>query len=209
MQTTPLTYLALGDSYTIGEAVGLQENYPYQTVALLRQQGIAVAAPEIVATTGWTTDELVASIREHLFLHQYDFVSLLIGVNNQYRGRPLDEYKKDFAALLQQAIHFAGNKKEHVVVLSIPDYGATPVGQKLQPEKITIELDTFNKAAEEICSKENVVFIDITTASREACNDTTLVASDGLHPAAKEYRKWAVKVAEWVTALLQKSHSFK
>ena len=206
MHANPLTYLALGDSYTIGEAVGLRENFPYQAVELLRQQGIAMAAPEIIATSGWTTDELAAGIRRHRLLPMYDFVSLLIGVNNQYRGRKLEEYKNDFAALLQQAIEFAGNKKEHVVVLSIPDYGVTPFGQKLQPDQIAKDLDIFNKAAEEICREQNVVFIDITTGSRDAYNDPSLIPPDEMPPSAKEYTKWAQKVAEWVTATLQKSH---
>ena len=124
------TYLALGDSYTIGEGVPLHKTFPYQTVCLLRKGGYTFYAPEIVAKTGWTTGELEAAIGEHLLLPKYDFVSLLIGVNNQYRGRSIIEYKEQFEHLLKKAISFAGGKPEHVVVLSIPDYGVTPFGQK-------------------------------------------------------------------------------
>jgi hypothetical protein len=121
MNASIRTFLALGDSYTIGEAVPISESFPYQAVQLLRQQDLAIAAPEIVATTGWTTSELIACISNHSFLPVYDLVTLLIGVNNQYRGLSILDYEKEFAALLQQALGFAGNHKAAVVVLSIPE----------------------------------------------------------------------------------------
>ncbi|RPD51675.1 SGNH/GDSL hydrolase family protein [Paracnuella aquatica] len=195
-EQTPMTYLALGDSYTIGEAVHLSEAFPSQLVQLLRQQGWAVAAPEIVATTGWTTDELMAAIQAHHLLPRYDLVTLLIGVNNQYRGWPLANYKTDFAELLQQAIQFAGGNKDAVVVLSIPDWGATPFAKDRNREQIAQEIDLFNNAANEICDHQKIVFVDITVGSRAALNDSTLVAADGLHPSGREYKKWAEAVAQ-------------
>jgi lysophospholipase L1-like esterase len=194
----PLTYLALGDSYTIGEAVPLRENFPYLVVQLLRQKGMQVCAPEIIATTGWTTDELAAALPSHRFLAQYDWVTLLIGVNNQYRGRSVENYKMEFAALLHHALHFAGNNKNRVVCISIPDYGATPFAKDLDRIKIGREIDTFNNAAADICTENGIAFIDITEGSRAALTDLSLVASDGLHPSGREYNKWAVKLARHI-----------
>lgn len=187
----PITYLALGDSYTIGEAVPLRQSFPYQVVAQLREKGVAVAAPEIVAVTGWTTDELGAGIAGHRFLPAYDIVSLLIGVNNQYRGRSLDQYRQEFRDLLAQALRFAANKQDRVFVLSIPDYGVTPFAKDRNPEKIGRELDAFNAAAQDICRQAGVSFIDISTGFRKAATDTEMVAPDGLHPSGKAYREWA------------------
>src|SRR5690349_12637420 len=138
---TTFTYLALGDSYTIGESVPIYESFPYQTVQLLRRAGHNFHAAEIVAKTGWTTDELFNNITHTKLQSPYDFVSLLIGVNNQYRGRPVDEYKTQFNELLQQAISFAGNKPSHVIVLSIPDWGATPFAAGRDTKKIADEID--------------------------------------------------------------------
>jgi hypothetical protein len=127
------TYLALGDSYTIGESVLIQKSFPYQTVQLLRRQGYHFSAPEIVAKTGWTTDELEEGIKDHEFLAKYDFVSLLIGVNNQYRGRDVMLYKMEFEELLKKALSFVHNKSSHVIVVSIPDYSVTPFAQSKDP----------------------------------------------------------------------------
>ena len=120
------SYLALGDSYTIGQSVLSSENFPSQTVQLLNQQNYNFKSPEILATTGWTTDELQNNINNHVFTPPYDFVSLLIGVNNQYRGRSVENYKPEFESLLKQAIQFAGGNTNRVIVLSIPDWGVTP-----------------------------------------------------------------------------------
>jgi hypothetical protein len=135
------TYLALGDSYTIGESLAVHESFPYQAVQLLRKKGLLFSAPEIIAKTGWTTDELDKALNEVRLLNKYDFVSLLIGVNNQYRGREAMEYKMEFEALLKKAIAFANDKPSHVVVVSIPDYGATPFAAEMDRDKITREID--------------------------------------------------------------------
>lgn len=196
MQNKPLTYLALGDSYTIGESVPLKKNFPHQTVALLRKEKIEIEDPAIIATTGWTTDELQEQLSRVRLRVPFDFVTLLIGVNNQYRGRSTTEYATQFTELLEQAIGFAGGKASHVIVLSIPDWSVTPFAKTKDRKKIAKEIDAFNAINEKIARQYNVHYIQITTSTREAVKDKTLLAKDGLHPSAKEYSKWAVKVKE-------------
>lgn len=198
----PYTYLALGDSYTIGEAEPITKSFPYQTVQLLRQQGLDIAAPEIIAKTGWTTDELQAAIDAYTFGEGYDFVTLLIGVNNQYRGYSLDVYQKEMEMLLQQAIRFARNKKEHVAVLSIPDYSVTPFAQEKNTDKIQKEIETFNAANKALAMAYNIYYINITESSRQAKNNLNLLAPDGLHPSAEEYKKWAALLAPKMKSVL-------
>jgi lysophospholipase L1-like esterase len=194
------TFLALGDSYTIGEQVLLTETFSYQTVQLLRNKNIEIAAPEIIAKTGWTTDELQTAINENVFLEKYDFVSLLIGVNNQYRGRSVEEYKIEFEILLKQAISFAGNKNTNVFVLSVPDWGVTPFAADRDVAKIALEIDSYNAACEKITLQYNCTFIYITTAQRADAHDAEMLASDGLHPSRKEYAKWAALLSEKINA---------
>ena len=198
-----LTYLALGDSYTIGEGVLLQENFPYQLVKTLRNKGHAFAAPEIIAKTGWTTDELWSGMEKHSFLSKYDFVTLLIGVNNQFRGRNIIEYTSEFEKLLEKALMLADNKKDHVIVLSIPDYSITPFSQEKDPEKITKEIDIFNTANRALATQYKVQYVDITESTRESVNDDSLLAEDKLHPSAKEYKKWASKITTIIEKLLK------
>jgi lysophospholipase L1-like esterase len=190
------TYLALGDSYTIGEALAVHESFPYQAVQMLRKKGISFSAPEIIAKTGWTTDELEKALSEVRLLGKYDFVSLLIGVNNQYRGREAMEYKMEFEALLKKAIAFANDKPSHVVVVSIPDYGVTPFAAELDREKITREIDIYNNINKLISIQYKTHYIDITPGSRKALTNEALVAVDKLHPSAKEYKKWAEKLSD-------------
>ena len=188
------SYLALGDSYTIGQSVLSSENFPNQTVQLLNQQNFNFKSPEILATTGWTTDELQNNINSHTFTSPYDFVSLLIGVNNQYRGRTVENYKPEFESLLGQAIQFAGGNANRVIVLSIPDWGVTPFANGRDRAQIAKEIDDYNAANRSISGIYKVHYIDITPGSREAATDPSLIAGDGLHPSAKEYAKWAQKV---------------
>ena len=192
-------YLALGDSYTIGEAVNVDERWPIQLAQRLRKDSIKID-PVIVATTGWTTDELISGIVKADVEGTYDFVSLLIGVNNQYRNYPIDQYEKEFKTLLDQAIQFAGGNPYHVIVVSIPDYGVTPFAQKklLDEEKIARELDSYNAIAEKIAKLRDVEFINITHGSRTAKNDPSLIASDGLHPSGKMYGTWVDEMYEHV-----------
>ncbi len=195
------TYLALGDSYTIGEQVLLTESFPYQTVQLLRNKNIEIAAPEIIAKTGWTTDELNAAMLQHTFLKQYDFVSLLIGVNNQYRGRTVEEYEIQFETLLNQAIAFAGNKCSNIFVLSIPDWGVTPFAVERDIAKIALEIDNYNDACKNLTLKYKCNFIDVTNTQRIDANNAEMLAGDGLHPSGKEYAKWALQLADAINAI--------
>jgi lysophospholipase L1-like esterase len=218
MTTSPCTFLALGDSYTIGEAVPLYESFPYQTVQLLRRAGKPIAAPEIIAKTGWTTDELAAGIAQTQCLPAYGLVSLLIGVNNQYRGRDAGEYGRQFEQLLQKAIRLAG-QAERVFILSIPDWSVTPFAHSKLPdargrtrESVAREIDAFNIAAADISRRYRSAFLDITEHTRVgegagAGGDTrrpagSPFAADGLHPSGAEYRYWAEQLA---AAILEKA----
>jgi lysophospholipase L1-like esterase len=189
------SYLALGDSYTIGEGLPLEDNFPHQTVDLLRKKGMSIAVPEIVAKTGWTTDELMDAITKRTLKSNYYYVSLLIGVNNQYRGRDIATYQKEFEQLLLQAIQFAGDKPQHVFVLSIPDWGATPFAEGRDRAKIASEIDHFNDANRRTAEKHKAHYIEITTGTREVKQDLSLVAEDKLHPSKKEYARWAEKLS--------------
>jgi len=199
-----LSYLALGDSYTIGEAVAVDGRWPHQLAAALRAQGIALGDPQTIATTGWTTDELDAGIDEVAPQGPFDFVSLLIGVNNQYRGRPLDEYQVQFQALLQRAIGFAGGHADRVLVLSFPDWGTTPYGAGSGRDlgQIELETDEFNAAAEVISTQQGVAFVDITDISRAQGEDPAMIAEDGLHPSARMYALWSKRALPVAAHLL-------
>ncbi|MGB2554064.1 MAG: SGNH/GDSL hydrolase family protein [Flavobacteriaceae bacterium] len=188
----PLTYLALGDSYTIGESVAEAGRWPLQLAKAIEPSIKRSIHTTIVARTGWTTDELDQGINEASLDSNYDLISLLIGVNNQYRGRSLEEYKPEFESLLKRAIAFKRNENSAVFVVSIPDYGVTPFVQNSNrdPEQIALELDSFNKAAEQICIQYGVPFYNITPISRVAANQADLIAEDGLHPSAEMYRQW-------------------
>lgn len=201
MTDTPLTYLALGDSYTIGEGVAQEDNFPNQAVSLLNRthegsNSRQFGSPVIIAKTGWTTDELDAAIDEANIQPHFDIVSLLIGVNNQYRGRSVSEYKVQFDHLLQRAIGFAGNKTAHVFVLSIPDWGVTPYADGRDRAQIATAIDGYNAAAEMICRQHKVLFIDITPSQREDGSKPGYLVADGLHPSRIEYAKWAAKLAD-------------
>lgn len=195
------SYLALGDSYTIGESVPLYESFPYQTVQLLREANLHFHAPEIVAKTGWTTFELAEHILHTRLNEHYDFVTLLIGVNNQYRELKTEDYANDFEFLLKKAIHFAGEKIENVIVLSIPDWGVTPFAKKRDSKKIAAEIDDYNKINKAITDRNKIKYLDITPNSRTASKDSSLIAADGLHPSGKAYAQWAALLA----SLIQKS----
>ncbi len=197
------TLLCLGDSYTIGEMVLPNQNFPSQTAQLLHRSGYDFADPEILAKTGWTTDELQNGINKYHFKASYDFVTLLIGVNNQYRERAVEDYKPQFESLLKQAIKLANGKADHVIVLSIPDWGVTPFAKDRNRNKIATEIDDYNQANKEISSAYQVNYIDVTPGTREAAGDLSLLASDGLHPSAKEYARWSEKIYLTIQRYLQ------
>ncbi|MCX7878736.1 MAG: SGNH/GDSL hydrolase family protein [Ignavibacteria bacterium] len=182
--------LALGDSYTIGEAVSENERFPSIVVSKLSAEGINVNDPVIIAKTGWTTDELEKAIDEAELKEKFDLVTLLIGVNNQYRGRSPGQYRTEFRELLYKAIEFAGGKQSNVLVISIPDWGVTPFAEGRDRKKISEEIDNFNSVNREETEKAGAVYAYITDISREAASDPELTAQDGLHPSRKMYEKW-------------------
>lgn len=194
-------YLALGDSYTIGESVDESERWPMQLASMLESSpqiaksiagteggGIEVA---IIARTGWTTDELWDGIQARKIQPPYDLVSLLIGVNNQYRGLDIEEYRKSFVFLLNKSIEYAGGDANRVIVLSIPDWGVTPFAGDRDSKKIADEINQYNAVSRAETEKAGAHYIDITPISREAVNDPSLIAGDGLHPSGKMYAEWA------------------
>lgn len=198
-------YLALGDSYTIGEQVETRENFPSQLRALLKDKGVVFNEPEIIAQTGWTTDELRSAINTGRHAARYDLVTLLIGVNNQYRGRKSEDYAREFELLLKRALGLAGNNPDHVIILSIPDWGVTPFAEGRDRKQIAREIDEYNSLNEEITKKYGIHYINITESTREAAGDPSLLAADGLHPSGKEYAKWARLASERVTHVFKNS----
>ena len=179
------------------------ENFPSQTVKMLRDSGYEFEEPEIVAKTGWTTDELQSAISTRHLKSSYDFVTLLIGVNNQYRGRSIADYKPEFESLLKQAVHFANGKANRVIVLSIPDWGVTPFANDSDRKKVAGDIDEYNAANREIAEAYKATYIDITVGTREAANDLSLLAADRLHPSAKEYAKWSERIYHVIRRQLQ------
>jgi len=181
------SYLALGDSYTIGESVKESERWPVQLSNSLRNK---LNKPVIIAKSGWTTDQLIDTLNKINFNKKFDFVSLLIGVNNQYRGRSVENFKEGFTILLKKSIEYANYKKERVMVVSIPDWGVTPFAKNKNRTIIGNEIDAFNKVIHDECMKNNITFFNITEISRKALNNNSLIAEDGLHPSKKMYKQW-------------------
>jgi lysophospholipase L1-like esterase len=185
-----IRYLALGDSYTIGENVKLQQSIPYQLSSKLRKNGYNMKDPDIIAKTGWTTGNLLSSIESYNPNIKFDVVTLLIGVNNQFQGRSIEQYRSEFKIILNKAIKFADNSNKSVIVFSIPDWGVTPFADRLDRKKISQEIDKFNEVNQQESKKAGVHYIDVTSISRKAAFDPTLLAVDGLHPSGKMYKKW-------------------
>ncbi len=189
------SYLALGDSYTIGASVADTERFPVQTIKLIRQHNVDIDSPDIIATSGWTTTDLLSALNTNPPKKNYSIVTLLIGVNNQYQGKSLDEYKTAFTELLERSISYAGNNKDHVFVISIPDYSVTPFASALDTARIAREIDAFNAVNKSISLNGGVHYLDITPISRDAKSDPALIAGDGLHPSAMQYKKWSELLA--------------
>jgi lysophospholipase L1-like esterase len=183
-------YLALGDSYTIGASVAPAERWPVQLAAQLGVNGRRVAEPLIIARTGWTTDELIAGIERQQPQGPFELVSLLIGVNDQYRGRSSDAYRRQFRHLLHMAIAYAGGHPAHVIVLSIPDWSVTPFAAGYQRAAIAAAIDHFNTINRQETAHAGVRYVDVTPVSRQALQDASLLATDGLHPSGKMYTQW-------------------
>jgi lysophospholipase L1-like esterase len=189
MSQQPIKFLALGDSYTIGESVTGNERWPVQLAEALRKKGRNIDGPTIIATTGWRTDNLKNAVTIAKLKEEYGLVSLLIGVNNQYQGKPIEQFETEFEDLLKTSIKLAGGKKENVFVVSIPDYGYTPFGKSKQ-DTISKELDNYNTITRIITERYGIKYFYITDISRKGLEDPELVASDGLHPSGKMYSQW-------------------
>jgi len=201
--TGNFTWLALGDSYTIGESVNEGERFPAQTISLLKNERLFITTPQYIATTGWTTLNLLDAIASQHPQGPFDIVSLLIGVNDQYQHFDTGSYRIHFMDCLQHAITLAGNKTEHVFVLSIPDYSVTPFAQQSDIAQIRKEIDEFNAINNAVTSSFNISYTDITPLTREAKNYASLIANDGLHPSGKEYAKWAALLAPEIAKVLK------
>jgi lysophospholipase L1-like esterase len=199
------SYLALGDSYTIGEGIAVADSWPYQLVKKLNAKGISIQQPKIIARTGWRTDNLLAAIEAENSAEKYDLVSLLIGVNNQFQGKSLEQYKKDLRTLLNTAVNLSAMGKSRVFVLSIPDYGSTPFGN-LERESIGKEIDEWNQVCKEICAEFEIPFFDITEISKRAARESDLTTKDKLHPSAKMYSLWVDEIIQPVQAILTKAN---
>jgi lysophospholipase L1-like esterase len=202
---TPIRTLALGDSYTIGQGVAEAERWPVQLATRLRENGLRVEPPYIIARTGWTTRSLMAAIEREDPQGPFDLVSLLIGVNDQYGGRDAGEYRADFRTLLQQAIGFAGGEPERVVVLSIPDWSVTPFASERDRTRIAREIDRFNLINREETERAGAHYVDVTPLSRLAAQEPGLLASDGLHPSGAMYARWVEEALPSVLAALEGS----
>jgi len=197
-----LKFLALGDSYTIGESVDESQRWPVQLAAALQARGINIDSPTIIAQTGWTTGDLIQAMDDADPRGPFDLVGLLIGVNNQYQGRSEDEYREQFAQLLARAITLAGNQPSRVFVLSIPDWGVTPFARQMRanPKQVGGEIDRFNAINKDLSLKSGVGYVDITPLTRQ---NVQLVADDGLHPSGQMYAKWVEAALPVATKLLE------
>ena len=204
MPASAISCLALGDSYTIGEGAPEADRWPVQLAGLARAQGLNLASPDIIARTGWTTAELQAAIAASgNSRRDYGLVSLLIGVNNQYRGQSVDTYRTEFRQLLTTATAFAGGKARHVVVLSIPDWGQTPFAQGRDWAQIGREIDQFNAVAEQECRAAGIAFVNITDLTRAAAGDARQFTADGLHYTGLQMSQWASRALPVVNDLLK------
>lgn len=188
-----ISYLALGDSYTIGESVETTGNFPYQLADSISRDGKEYISPVIIARTGWRTDELIEAVESANLKKEYELVTLLIGVNNEFQGKSIEEYERDFIVLCKKSVELAANRKERVYVLSIPDYGYTSFGES-NLERISTRIDQFNAVNKRITDSLELNYIEITGISRKGLKQTDLVAEDGLHPSEKMYGLWVEEI---------------
>lgn len=196
------SYLALGDSYTIGEGVPLNESWPVQLTERLKERGYKVAPPKIIARTGWTTRNLINNIESDLNVQRrFDLVSILIGVNNQYQGKPASEFEVELEEIFRKAINHSKTREQGVFALSIPDYGVTPFGAR-NADTIAVQIDRFNEIVRRVAEQYNVDFYNITPVSREALVNKSLIASDSLHPSGEMYNAWVDQIIDDVAGKL-------
>lgn len=202
--TADISLLSLGDSYTIGESVADSARWSVQLAQMLRKDGYDVGVPDIIAKTGWTTAELADAIEASKNDKRYDLVSLLIGVNNQYRGQSVERFRTEFRDLLATSVRYAGGRKNRVFVLSIPDWGVSPFGASRDQAQIAREIDAFNAVAKEETEKAGILYVDITPISRTGLGNAAMFASDGLHFSGQMYGLWAREALPAVKTLLSK-----
>ncbi len=197
-----ITYLALGDSYTIGESVDFEDSFPAQLSTRIEENKNLLVNTTVIAQTGWRTDQLISAVggRESA---DYNLVTLLIGVNNQFQSRPFSQYETEFTTLLNKAINLAGNDANKVIILSIPDYYYTPYGQSNGNELISLQLDEYNNFAKSIAKEKGVTFLDITDITRKGLDEPELVADDGLHPSGLAYEKFVERLYPLVSTRLK------
>ena len=189
----PLTLLALGDSYTIGEGVNEEERWPNQFVKVAYENGIDFLTPRIIAMTGWKTYDLINGIESSNFEKKYDYVSLLIGVNNQFNSRSINEFEDDLDKLLIK-INNLKKKDGSVLIVSIPDWGSSPYGENMDRNQISTEINTFNNSLKSFANINGLKYVDVTEISRRAINEPNLITSDNLHPSGLMYLEWAKKI---------------
>ncbi len=192
--TAAFHYLALGDSYTVGESVPNDQSFPEQLRDSLQTSLNTSIALEIIAVTGWRTDNLQNAVNSGTKRASYDLVTLLIGVNNQFQNRPFEQYEREFPDLLERAITLANGSPKNVLVVSIPDYAFTPFGQNRDVEKISREIDAYNEFAATVARDKGVPFVNITDITRKGLEDPSLVANDGLHPSGKAYKQFTHRI---------------
>ena len=197
-----MRFLALGDSYTIGEGVSEDERWPSQLVARLLDDGIAITDLRIIARTAWTVDELADAIDAENPRGPFDLVSLMVGVNDQYRSRPVDAFAPEYAQLLDRARAFAGGRASRTIAISIPDWGVTPYAAGRDRQRIASEIEAYNARSRELAARAGVHWVDVTPSSRAVLDDPTLVTADGLHPAGTMYARWAGLIAPVARAAL-------
>lgn len=202
-QPDSIRYLALGDSYTVGRYVPQNQSFPYQLVARLRQKNLPVASPVLIAQNGWRTDELLTGIGEQAHNARYNFVTLLIGVNNQYQHKDTATYHSEFNEILKKAIVLAGGNSKHVFVLSIPDWGVTPYANGRNRDKIAEEIDGYNAINKQISQAAGATYVAITDLSRDAGDDKAFVTTDNLHPSPKMYGWWADRLSKAILKALK------
>jgi len=196
-------YLALGDSYTVGQSVATSKSFPAQLRDCLKETPDLELNLEIIAATGWTTSDLIDALEKGSERTNYDLVTLLIGVNNQYQGKPFSLFENEFNNLLERAIKLANNDTNKVIVISIPDYAYTPFGQNGNPQKISKEIDEYNNYAKVTAGTMGVSFINITEITREGLKDPELVANDDLHPSGKAYGKFVEKICPQASVIIE------
>ena len=188
-----LSFLALGDSYTIGESVIEEERWPNQMVDIALNENVMFDQPDIIAKTGWRTEQLIDTLNKINFIKKFDYVSLMIGVNNQYSLKPIETFRLDLIKLLDMSIGYS-IKRDNVVLISIPDWGVTPFAEGYDRNRIKEEIDQFNSVIRDIANTNNILYVDVTEISRRAITEKDLIANDSLHPSGKMYKEWAEKI---------------